>query len=123
MDFSVPRKPRRTEAIIPMINIVFLLLIFFMLTATLAPPDPFETVAPSAAGGERADPADLFLAPDGRIAYGAAEGETVFAAVAEHVGPLVIRADAGAEAAKVAALLSRLRGLGLDDLRLEVIGR
>ena len=47
MDFSAPRRaPNRSENIIPMINVVFLLLMFFMLSAQVAPPDPFDVEVP-----------------------------------------------------------------------------
>ena len=41
-----PRRPR--ESAVPMINIVFLLLIFFLMTATIAPPAPFAVTPPAA---------------------------------------------------------------------------
>src|SRR3546814_5580799 len=58
------------ENIVPLINIVFLLLIFFMLTGNLAPPEPFDIDPPAslseAEAGER--PVTVSVAADGRIA-------------------------------------------------------
>ncbi|WP_322867174.1 biopolymer transporter ExbD [Aquicoccus sp. G2-2] len=45
MDIPRPVRRPRGEAILPMINVVFLLLIFFLMTAELAPPEPVA-VAP-----------------------------------------------------------------------------
>ncbi len=46
-----PRRTRRTtENVVPLINVVFLLLVFFMLTGTLAPPSPLEVELPRAEG-------------------------------------------------------------------------
>ena len=51
MDFSAPPRRPRTESIVPMINVVFLLLIFFLMTSNLATPEPFEVTPPSATSG------------------------------------------------------------------------
>ena len=40
MQIDMPKRRPRGESIIPMINVVFLLLIFFLLTAQIAPADP-----------------------------------------------------------------------------------
>lgn len=49
MDFAPPKRRPRAESIVPMINVVFLLLIFFLMTAQIAPPDPFEVAPPNCA--------------------------------------------------------------------------
>lgn len=55
-------RPARSDAgdghLIPLINVVFLLLIFFMLAGTFRAPEPIEVVAPAASGQ---DPAALDL--------------------------------------------------------------
>ena len=50
MNFAPPRNPRMAQdrAIVPMINVVFLLLVFFLMTASLTPPPPREITAPVA---------------------------------------------------------------------------
>ena len=80
MDLSEPPKRRRTESIVPMINVVFLLLIFFLMSARIAPPDPFEVAPPRADGfeGGPLDPAAaLFLGAEGDVGFGAARGEEI----------------------------------------------
>ncbi|AHM03408.1 Biopolymer transport protein ExbD/TolR [Roseibacterium elongatum DSM 19469] len=120
MNFAAPRPRRGTQdrAIVPMINIVFLLLIFFLMTASLTPPPPFALDPALAAGtpGDRG-PDTLYIAGDGRMAFGDARGDAVFAAI----GPrdtLAIQADATLAAADLAALLPRLSQIGVRDVRL-----
>ncbi|WP_422050991.1 ExbD/TolR family protein [Shimia sp.] len=48
MNFEELRPKANAESIIPMINVVFLLLIFFLMSAEIAPPEPFQVAPPSA---------------------------------------------------------------------------
>ena len=126
MDFSQPRRRSRTDSIVPMINIVFLLLIFFLMTATIAPPAPVEVAPPeSTAEGRVERQRTLFVAADGRLAFGEARGGEVFDALAGlpmDGPPLLIRADRGVPGARVAEVISRLGALGLGRVRLIVAG-
>ncbi|NDK34411.1 ExbD/TolR family protein [Rhodovulum sulfidophilum] len=120
------RQRTRGESIVPMINVVFLLLIFFLMSARLVPPAPFEAEPPRADGAEPAAGEMLHLSAAGDLAFGAARGEAVFAALAarpEAAGPLVIRADAGVEAAALARLAARLTAEGQGPLRLVTVPR
>ncbi len=124
MEFPRPRVRTRPEAIVPMINVVFLLLIFFLMTAEIAPPAPFD-VTPPQAGAEAGIEAGtvLHLSADGRVAFGGAEGAAAWdalAARAEGAGPLPVRADAALPAAEFAALLRRLAETGAADVELAV---
>lgn len=109
-----------------MINIVFLLLIFFLMTARIAPPDPFEVTPPAASQGAAPEAgAALFIAADGRMAYGAARGAAVWDALAAHIAPedaLVIRADADLAGAELARILARLSQMGVVRARLVTVG-
>ena len=123
MQFSQPRpQPRPRENIVPMINVVFLLLIFFLMTAQIAPPEPFETTPPPSSSEMPADgPATLYIAADGTLAFLQALGaDAVFAALAlaPHDGPLLIRADAGLSADQLAGLLARLAAVGIAQVAL-----
>ncbi|WP_212524241.1 biopolymer transporter ExbD [Actibacterium sp. MT2.3-13A] len=123
MDFR-PARPRRrpAEAIVPMINVVFLLLIFFLMTARIAPPAPFEITPPLASGGEPAtEKVSLFLSADASPSYGGASGAAAWQALAERpddAAPLLIRADAELPAATLAQVLKRLAGLGIASVML-----
>ncbi|WP_230374313.1 ExbD/TolR family protein [Pontivivens ytuae] len=100
-----------------MINVVFLLLIFFLMTAQIAPPPPLEVELPSSDSDEAAEgPATLYLAADGTLAFREARGDAVFATLAaEPPETLLIRADAAVPAARIAELLPRLAAVGITE--------
>jgi len=108
-----------------MINIVFLLLIFFLMTATLKPPSPFAVDPPESRSilAAEANPT-LYLAADGRTVYAGAEGDAAFEAIAAGLaaldGPLVVRADRALPAQAMAAVLGRLGRIGVPEIRLVV---
>ncbi|WP_239479636.1 biopolymer transporter ExbD [Actibacterium sp. 188UL27-1] len=122
----MPTRPRRTrpESIVPMINVVFLLLIFFLMTAEIAPPEPFPVALPTAEQEERAE-GDLVLhiSAGGEVAFGEHTGEAAIAAVKEVAmvqegTPLELRADNQAKGAVIAALLTQLGQLGVTRVAL-----
>lgn len=102
-----PRKPAR-EHIVPMINVVFLLLIFFLLTAQIAPPDPFEITLPKGQGSPEEAPPALYLSSEGEIAFAESRGDAAIQAALATDGPLTLRADASAQASTLAQILQRL---------------
>lgn len=127
------RQREQGENVVPLINVVFLLLIFFMLAGQISRTDPFPLDPPTS---EREDaareggPRTLFVAADGRIALG---GETLaLDAVADAVRALPVTArarlrlktDRAAEARRVLDVLARAHagGAGQVDL-LTVAGR
>ncbi|WP_421703719.1 ExbD/TolR family protein [Aliiroseovarius sp.] len=121
MDLSqAPRREPR-ESIVPMINVVFLLLIFFLMTAQIAPPEPFEVSPPESAAEEPAEAqAVLHVSAMGEMAYLEARDEAVFVAL-EGFGEaetLKVRADRAVPAEKIAALLGRLAVLGISKIEL-----
>lgn len=121
-------RPRRKAAdtFVPMINIVFLLLIFFMLSATIAPPDPFDMTLPQAEGGDSTavnGETVLHVAADGELVYRNLRDDAALADLAlrgSDTGPLILRADAGLDGVAFAALLTRLSALGMTDLMVTV---
>ena len=119
MEFA-PRPPIRSqrENIVPMINVVFLLLIFFLMTAQIAPPVPFDVTPPGSDATDAADgPATLHIATDGMLFFNGAEGDAIFAILPANTR-LLIRADAGLEAVELARLLPRLAAAGITDMAL-----
>lgn len=121
MQFAPPRRRRSTENIVPMINVVFLLLIFFLMSAQIAPPEPFEVTPPASdSGAETQVSSVLYIAADGNRAYGAARGEAVFAALEplDRSQPLLIRADERLPAREIAKLLPRLSAMGFTQVAL-----
>ncbi|WP_228461349.1 biopolymer transporter ExbD [Paracoccus liaowanqingii] len=119
-----PRKPRG-ESIIPMINVVFLLLIFFLLTAQITQPTPFPLTPPDSRSDTAAGAPDvLYVSAQGELAWNAARGEAVWAALAAQAGtdPVEIRADAALPAAILAGHLQRLRAIAPAGAHLVVSG-
>lgn len=127
MDFEKPPKKPAGDNIIPLINVVFLLLIFFLLAGTIAAPDLWPIEAPTAADLPPApsEQATLLLAADGRIAFrdrpvGADQLPEVVAAYLREGGdPVVqVKADARARSGALLPVLEILRGAGVQELDL-----
>lgn len=127
MSFEGRRRPTAAMDLVPLINIVFLLLIFFMLTSTLVTPDAFDVTPPQSQQGDAAPapPTVVLVGPDGALAL---NNEPVAlsqlepglaAARAESPGsPLLIKADAQATTADVMAVLRRARAAGMERVGL-----
>ena len=139
MSFADPPRKPPAESIVPMINVVFLLLIFFLMTAQIAPPEPIAVDPPEASSEDQAE-ADisLYLGPDGTLAFRDAEGDEAALRALElaridlcgdggcdgaKLPPLILRADAGAPAPQVAKLLPRLAEIGFTDIQLITVPR
>ena len=120
------------DRILPLINIVFLLLIFFMVAGALRAPEPFEITAPESTAETPMEDPELviFMAEDGRIAL---DEQAVL--VREQIGSVIkpklmetpdqrirIVADQGAKAVEVIALMEELRGIGAERVRLTTRG-
>lgn len=121
MRVTFPKRRRQPESIVPMINVVFLLLIFFLMTAEIAPPDPFEVLLPAAALDNPAEgPVTLYLSGDGDLAWQDQQGDAALAQAVAAAGQdtLLLRADAGVEAATVATLLRALGDAGMTSVTL-----
>ncbi|SDO20869.1 biopolymer transport protein ExbD [Lutimaribacter pacificus] len=121
MDLPRPAKRPARETVVPMINVVFLLLIFFLMTAQITPPEPFEVTPPES----RADtPADgqriLYISATGDMALDGLRDEAVFGGLSGlgENEALMIRADRAVSAAQIAALLPRLAAHGVRRVKL-----
>jgi biopolymer transport protein ExbD len=105
-----------------MINVVCLLLIFFMISSELAPAPPFDVRPPETPdeGGRTTAPDDtLYLSAEGEIAWRDERGDAALAALAGRGDTMLeLRADASVPAAEVAGLLRRLAEAGITDVTL-----
>lgn len=128
--------PRRTtsddDRILPLINVVFLLLIFFMLAGQLAASDPFVIEPPKSQSNSQNSPQDMLIlvSADGRFALDGIEMSeaAVVAAAAQRLkqakdGTVMLRLKVdGKKAAKeVVYLMQRLREAGFHRLKLLTI--
>lgn len=131
MRFEPSRREAGEERMLPLINVVFLLLIFFMLSGQLATTDPFGTEPPrsTSEGLMHERQIVVHLAADGRLAFnGAIMDETALRdAVARH-GPsskVQFKADGRADAVRMVATMELLRSAGVErvDLLTRLKGR
>ena len=124
MDLITPNQPRKGESIVPMINVVFLLLIFFLMTAQIAPPEPFEVNSPVA--NIEAHPeseAVVYVDKAARLHFGGLEGEQAIQALkssSDRNSIVKLRADADLPAKEMAVLLRRFSSAGLSRVELIV---
>ncbi|MGH1331369.1 MAG: ExbD/TolR family protein [Paracoccaceae bacterium] len=128
MDFRAPARKQAPESIVPMINVVFLLLIFFLMTSRIIAPDPLEITLPEARQNNPIAPAPpLLLSATGIIAFEEARGAAAiqaFAAAQKTSAPNPqLRADKATAAQDVARLLNALAQAGLSEIDLIVEGQ
>ena len=128
MEFSQVRRRRQSEPALPMINVVFLLLIFFLMSAQIVAPPPFEVTPPNA--GQGSTPQEdrrLYLSAEGELAMGEARGSEVWRSLAmipeTERGALLVRADAKLHAAELAGVLGKLAALGFEKIQLATVPR
>ena len=128
MRLPQPRRREVGEPVIPLINIVFLLLIFFMLAGTFATPEPFAVDPPEARSGDAAedDEGVVLLGADGALAF---EGEELAdldaleRAVERRLDgepglQLRLKADGDAASHRLLDVMDRLRDAGAERLLL-----
>jgi biopolymer transport protein ExbD len=129
MRLDPPARRMPPEPYLPLINIVFLLLIFFLIAARLAPAAPLPVTAPVAQGPTVAGDITLYLAADGRLAHRDAVGEATWAALASTraaacakpcaTSPtLLLHVDAQASASNLGSVMTRLGSMGWCTVQL-----
>jgi len=128
MRINRPRQaPKGDDAMLPLINIVFLLLIFFMVAGQLSGSDPFEVIAPhsSSEGLPQADAPIMLLGRNGELALDGAVIEpaslgTKLQELEEQgrLGLLRLRADAQMDTPEVVAVMELLRNHGVERVHL-----
>lgn len=116
-------QPAADDQTIGLINVAFLLLVFFLLAGTLLPPEPWETEKLELTGDAQTRPVvdRLLVDKDGRIAWQgriiAADdiNTALFSAVKDI---LTVQIDARADAVNTIRLLRQLRRAGVKEVRL-----
>lgn len=121
------RSRNNDDGVLPLINVVFLLLIFFMLAGRLAAGDPFIIEPPKSQSEGLNSPQDLLIlvSADGRFALDGIEmsEDAVIDAAARRLQEaeslnLRLKTDGGAPADRVVELMKRLREAGFQSLKL-----
>lgn len=127
MRFETSRAKSDEERVLPLINVVFLLLIFIMLAGRLATLDPFRIDPPRSASDAAAQQRELtvLIGAKGRLALDGqvmdrAQIRSAVARRASRDGSLrvLVRADGRAEAIRVIAVMELLREAGVENLNL-----
>ena len=113
------RQPRRTrhDDIVPMINVAFLLLVFFLMSAVIAPRAPLDIAAPSTSQSSgTVERFRLFVAPDGALVD---EDGLAVSNLNEFAGQAVaISADATLPANSFVRVIQRLQAAGIAEIQL-----
>ena len=126
----LPQPSRRPfgEPVIPLINIVFLLLIFFMLTGAFTTPQPFSVDPPEARFGDQAHDAEgvILLGRDGALAFEGeplADDDALVRGVKSRLDDdseleLRLKADGHVASTRLLDVMDRLRDAGAERLLL-----
>jgi len=123
------REQNDDERVLPLINVVFLLLIFFMVAGRLAASDQFSIEPPtSASDGQPSQALLVLVGKDGRLAAGgervelAGLGDAVSRQLGERESNRVrVKADARIPATQVVAVMEQLRGTRVETIDLMTI--
>lgn len=132
MKLTRPRRRAPVDSVTPLINVVFLLLIFFMLTGTISRPDLLDIRPPAATAGsdEAADGLRIQLDANGQLAID--KRRLTLKQVADEVArrqeadpkaKVVIAADGKTQSGKVLDLLDALRNAGVERVSIATVRR
>ena len=122
MNFRKTSYVSEKENIVPMINIVFLLLIFFLITSSLVP-RPSEIIERpfGLTDAQVEDPIYLFVTSSSKIMYLGESGEIAWNLIEEsNLNTLTIEADRNLAANKFISLLNRLSNINIPHLEMVV---
>lgn len=120
------------EPILPLINVVFLLLIFFMIAGTFQAMPPLDIEPAAANGGEAKETAAPPIAMDARGTIAIGERVVELGDVEDawrqqtrgnNYGRVRVYADGALEANRVVELMEKLRALGVQNVQLLTVVR
>ena len=125
MRFAEEEHAQEQEHILPLINVVFLLLIFFMLAGALHAVDRFDVEPPTAADFDEATDRDptVLIAADGRLAISAEEvteqalQQIMRDRLERSPGAVVrLKADHRVEALRIVEVMTLLKAAGVEQV-------
>lgn len=123
IDLSFSKSEKEYENMLPLINVVFLLLIFFLLAGSFTTPEVFFVEPPTASIEQIADVRDdvILINQDGKIGY--LGGIIQESELREHITKveheaLKIKADATTKATRVIAVIDLLQEAGIKNIEL-----
>ncbi|MEQ9145033.1 MAG: biopolymer transporter ExbD [Parvibaculaceae bacterium] len=127
IEFEENRPRRPYEAVVPLINVVFLLLVFFLLAGTLQPTDDVDVDLPSGAVDDKRATEDviLYVEADGFVHLGDQVMDSALAPYMlrgfldeQGIYDVSIKADENAPAHNLIQLMEGLRNVGVREVNL-----
>lgn len=113
MTIRQPRPRRRRDSTIALINVVFLMLIFFLIAGTVAPPlDPDLDLVDTAELDGREPPDALVLHADGMLSFRGSETTPLTHMDSQGPGPVRIVPDRNAPGPRLIEVTGALRRNG-----------
>lgn len=120
------RTARKQESTIALINVVFLMLIFFLIAGSLAPPADPQLTYVASIRDEAAPPPDmLFVRADGTATWrgapvdlksGVEEWKALLGGETEEQHPFRIAADRDLPASTLLDIIADIRGAGVENI-------
>ncbi len=127
MDFEGRSRIHAHLDIAPLIDIVFLLLVFFMLTSTFMTPEAVELELPESSSASTADTTPIIVAlnPEGTLALNGetieleALGAAIEPLIAENSdSPITLKSDARTEVQQLLRVMDEIRNAGGSNIAL-----
>lgn len=112
-----PAPRRKRDSTIPLINVVFLMLIFFLIAGTVAPPLNPDLELVDTSGLEGREPPDaLVLLNDGTLSFRGAPTDPATYMLGRETGPVRIVPDRDASGPRLIEVTGALRRLGASSV-------
>lgn len=125
IDFGAEQRRRPYEAVVPLINVVFLLLIFFLIAGTIQEPEPVDVTLPSGQLDDVKPPeaVTVYVGKDGFVYIFDQIIEARFAPymlrsffLKEGHRSVQVKADADSDAATLIELMEHMREIHVEEI-------
>ena len=120
MRFALYPSRVKKESIIPMVNVIFLLLIFFLMTSSFIIPDPFELDKPYADSSNKISTEErLYISKTGNVFISDKVNENAWRYLEQSTPEkLLLIADSSFPAKDLLNISEKLKELGIIELNL-----
>ena len=120
MRFALYPSRVKKESIIPMVNVIFLLLIFFLMTSSFIIPDPFELDKPYADSSNKVSTEErLYISKTGKVLISDRVNENAWRYLEQNTPEkLLLIADSSFPAKDLLNISEKLKELGVIELNL-----
>ena len=120
MRFALYPSRVKKESIIPMVNVIFLLLIFFLMTSSFIIPDPFELDKPYADSSNKVSTEErLYISETGKVFISDKVNENAWRYLEQNTPEkLLLIADSSFPAKDLLNISEKLKDLGIIELNL-----